>query len=332
MAKPSVTSTDVARRANVSQSAVSRTFTPGASVSENTRNKVLAAAEELGYRPNALARSLISGRSRIVGLVVAYLENHFYPIVVERLSRALQAHGYHVLLFMTEPGQQDKVIGEILQYQIDGVVLASVTLSSHIAEECAALGVPVVLFNRYIADAQASSVTSDNVAGGHKLARFLVNKGFKRIAFVAGQENSSTNMDRERGFIKGLDEAGLALWKRDVGHYLFEGAAEATRRLLNEDEHPDAIFVANDHMAFAVMDVIRSEYKLRVPEDISVVGYDDVPEAAWPAYDLTTVEQPVDEMIDAAAEILLEQMDKKIISPVHRVAEARLIERGSVRN
>ena len=160
MAKTSVTSTDVAKRANVWQSAVSRTFTTGASVSENTRNKVLAAAEELGYRPNALARSLISGRSHIVGLVVAYLENHFYPIVIERLSRALQAHGYHVLLFMSEPGQQDKVIGDILQYQIDGVVLASVTLSSHIAEECAALGVPVVLFNRYIADAQASSVTS----------------------------------------------------------------------------------------------------------------------------------------------------------------------------
>ena len=310
MAKPSVTSTDVAKLANVSQSAVSRTFTPGASVSDSTRSKVLAAAEELGYRPNALARSLISGRSRIVGLVVAYLENHFYSIVIERLSRALQADGYHVLLFMTEPGQQDKVIGDILQYQIDGVVLASVTLSSHIAEECAALGVPVVLFNRYIADAQASSVTSDNVDGGYKLARFLVEKGFERIAYVAGQENSSTNMDREQGFVQGLAESGQTLWKREVGNYLFEGAAEAARRLLAADELPDAIFVANDHMAFAVMDVIRSEFGLRIPEDISVVGYDDVPEAAWPSYDLTTVEQPVDEMISAVAEILLEQMEQ----------------------
>ncbi len=329
MAKPSVTSTDVARLANVSQSAVSRTFTSGASVSDSTRSKVLAAAETLGYRPNALARSLISGRSHIVGLVVAYLENHFYSIVIERLSRALQARGYHVLLFMTEPGQQDKVIGDILQYQIDGVVLASVTLSSQIAEECAALGVPVVLFNRYIADAQASSVTSDNVDGGYKLARFLVAKGFQRIAYIAGQENASTNLDREQGFVQGLAESGQRLWKREVGDYLFEGAAEAARRLLQSDERPDAIFVANDHMAFAVMDVIRSEFGLRIPADISVVGYDDVPEAAWPAYDLTTVEQPVDEMITAAAEILLEQMEHKVVNPAHRVAEARLVVRGS---
>ena len=332
MAKPPVTSTDVAKLANVSQSAVSRTFTPGASVSDATRNKVLAAAEALGYRPNALARSLISGRSHIVGLVIAYLENHFYPIVIERLSRALQAHGYHVLLFMTEPGQQDKVIGDILQYQIDGVVLASVTLSSHIAEECAGLGVPVLLFNRYIADAHASSVTSDNVDGGYKLAQFLAGKGFRRIAYIAGKENASTNLDREQGFIKGLAASGQTLWKREVGDYLFEGATEAARRLLKADELPDVIFVANDHMAFAVMDVIRSEFGLRVPEDISVVGYDDVPEAAWPAYDLTTVEQPVDEMIAAAAEILLEQMEQKVVNPVHRVAEARLVVRGSVKD
>ena len=332
MAKASVTSTDVAKLAQVSQSAVSRTFTPGASVSENTRSKVLAAAEELGYRPNALARSLISGRSRIVGLVVAYLENHFYPIVIERLSRALQAHGYHVLLFMTEPGQQDKVVGEILQYQIDGVVLASVTLSSHIAEECAAMGVPVVLFNRYIPDSHASSVTSDNFDGGYRLARFLAEKDFRRIAYVAGHENSSTNQDREQGFVKGLAESDLAIWKREVGHYLFDGAAEATRRLLNSDELPDVIFVANDHMAFAVMDVIRSEFGLRVPEDISVAGYDNVPESAWPAYDLTTVEQPVDEMVAAAAEILLEQMEHKVVSPINRVTGAQLVVRGSVRD
>lgn len=187
MAKTSVTSIDVARMANVSQSAVSRTFTPGASVSDDTKQRVLEAAQSLGYRPNALARSLISGRSRIVGLVVAYLENHFYPIVIERLSRALQTHGYHVMLFMTEPGQQDQVINEILQYKMDGVVLASVSLSSHIAEECANIGVPVVLFNRDIPD---SHFSSDNELGGRLVAELLAQKQHKRIAYIAGNENS----------------------------------------------------------------------------------------------------------------------------------------------
>lgn len=331
MTKSSVTSTDVARLANVSQSAVSRTFTPGASVSDKTRDKVMTAARELGYRPNALARSLTSGRSRIIGLVVAYLENHFYPIVIEKLSRSLQSRGYHVLLFMTEPGQQDEVIHEILQYQVDGVVMASVTLSSHIAEECAAIGVPVVLLNRYIPDSPTSSVVSDNVTGGRLLAELLVADGHRQIAFIAGQENSSTNVEREKGFTQGLAVAGLSMCKRAVGHYTFEGATLAAREILDGGA-PEAIFVANDHMAFAVMDVIRGEYGLRIPEDIAVVGYDDVPEAGWPAYNLTTVEQPVEAMITATVDILLEQMEHKQVSPIQIVTEARLVLRGSTKN
>lgn len=329
MIKHPVTSVDVARLAKVSQSAVSRTFTPGASVSPATRAKVLAAAQQLGYRPNALARSLISGRSRIIGLVVAYLENHFYPIVIERLSRALQAHGYHVLLFMTEPGEQDAVVQEILQYQIGGVVLASVTLSSSIAEECAGLGVPVVLFNRYIPDSPASSVVSDNVNGGFLATTHLLQQGRQRIAFLAGQENSSTNLDRERGLHQALQAADHSLFRRAVGHYTFAGAAQATRDLLVADPKPDALFVANDHMAFAAMDVIRSEFGLRIPEDMAVIAYDNVPEAAWAAYDLSTVEQSTDLMIAHTVDILLEQMAHKQISQTHTVTEAKLVLRSS---
>ena len=158
MAKPTVTSADVARAAHVSQSAVSRTFTRGASVSEDTRRKVLQAADELGYRPNALARSLISGKSGIIGVLVAYLDNQFYPVVIEKLSRSLQEKGYRVLLFMTDQGDQDAVVKDMLQYQVEGVVMASAHLSSKLAQQCANNGIPVVLFNRYIATSPANSV------------------------------------------------------------------------------------------------------------------------------------------------------------------------------
>lgn len=326
-----VTSSDVARLAKVSQSAVSRTFTPGASVSPATRQRVLAAAQALGYRPNALARSLISGRSRIIGLVVAYLENHFYPIVIERLSRALQAKGYHVMLFMTEPGQQDDVVQGILQYQLEGVVLASVTLSSHIAEECAELGVPVILFNRYAPANHASSVITDNVRGGQLVGEFLLAGGHQRIAYLAGDENSSTNQDREAGFQRALTQAGQSLWRRAVGHYTAEGAKQALQTLMSEQPLPDAIFVANDHMAFVVMDLLRFHYGLRIPEDISIVAYDNVPEADWLAYNLTTVEQPVDAMIDATVKILTEQIEHKQVTTVKTVVETQLIIRGSAR-
>ena len=143
-----VTSGDVAKLAKVSQSAVSRALTPGASVSEKTREKVLKAANALGYRPNALARAMISGRSRLIAMLVAYLDNQFYPIVLEHMSRTLQGEGYQVLLFMTDPGTQDEVVQKILQYQVDGIVMASATLSSTLARECANTGIPVVKIGR----------------------------------------------------------------------------------------------------------------------------------------------------------------------------------------
>ena len=130
-----ITSAEVAERAGVSQSAVSRVFTPGASASRKTAEKVRKAAMELGYRPNALARAMVSGKSRIIGLVVAYLENQFYPDVLEKLSNALQAEGYHVLIFMASQtaGNIEGVVDEILDYQVDGIIAASVAMTSELS-------------------------------------------------------------------------------------------------------------------------------------------------------------------------------------------------------
>jgi DNA-binding LacI/PurR family transcriptional regulator len=329
--KSNPTSEDVARLAKVSQSAVSRAFTPGASVSAKTREKVLEAATQLGYRPNALARAMISGRSRLIALLVAYLDNQFYPIIIERLSRRLQADGYQVLLFMTDPGNQDEMVRRILQYQVEGVVMASATLSSDLARECADTGIPVVMLNRYVTTSAASSVTSDNVEGGRLVADFLARGGHERIAYIAGAEDSSTNRDREAGFFKGLQEHGLTIFGRAVGSYTFDGAADAARALFSQKLRPDAVFVANDHMAFAVMDVLRSELRLSVPRDASIVGYDDVPEAGWKGYDLTTVSQSPDVMIEKAASILLEQIEQRAVRKRAAILPAQLVVRGSAR-
>ena len=331
MVKPTVTSADVARVARVSQSAVSRTFTRGASVSDDTKRRVMQAANDLGYRPNALARSLISGKSRIIGVLVAYLDNQFYPTVLEQLSRSLQAKGYRVMLFMSDPGDQDEVVQDMLQYQVEGVVMASAHLSSGLAQRCADNGIPVVLFNRYIASSPANSVTSDNLEGGRLVGNFLVDGGHKRISFIAGYEDSSTSRDREAGFYKGLAERGVVCHSRAVGAYTQEKAAAAVRELFSQLEKPDAIFVANDHMAFSVMDVLRAEMGLRIPEDVSIVGYDDVPQAKWKGYDLTSVEQPSQPMINETIKILLEQIENRAVSKKAAVLPARLVVRGSAR-
>lgn len=328
-----VTSLQVAEMAGVSQSAVSRVFTPGASVSAKTADKVRKAARELGYRPNILARAMITGRSRIIGLVVAYLENHFYPEVLEKLSNALQAQGYHVLIFMASNTSDniDGVMDEILDYQVDGIILASVAMSSDLTQRCEAAGVPVVLFNRLQDDETLSGVASDNVAGGRKLAEFLVAGGHRRIAHIAGWDGASTQRDREQGFLEGLAAAGLALHSRAEGNFHTDQAQAAARQLFDTDDRPDAVFVANDHMAFAVMDVLRFELGLRIPQDVSVVGYDDVIISAWPSYNLTTLRQPANRMVEETVRTMLARIDTPNM-PARRVAiDGPLIVRGSAR-
>ncbi|WP_439121493.1 LacI family DNA-binding transcriptional regulator [Marivita sp.] len=305
-----VTSLDVAKRAGVSRSAVSRVFTPGASVSERTASKVREAASALGYRPNVLARAMLTGKSKIIGLVVAYLDNHFYPTVLELLSEALEREGYHVLVFMAAHSTDDveDVVSQILDYQVDGLILASVSLSSDLADRCRASGVPVVLFNRKLEAEGELAVVSDNRMGGRLAVEHLISLGRTRIGHIAGWEGASTQRDREAGFMEGLRAAGLGLFAREVGDYRLPRAKDAARRMFNTADRPDAVFVANDYMAFGVMDVLRSELGLRVPEDVALIGFDDVPSAAWPAYSLTTIKQDAEAMVATTVDALLSEI------------------------
>ena len=333
MATKKVTSLEVAKLAGVSQSAVSRVFTPGASASKKTNEKVLSAAAELGYRPNILARSLITGKSRIIGLVVSHLDNYFYPEALELLSNALQKKGYHVLVFMASKtsGNIDDVVDEILDYQVDAIILASIAMSSNLTNRCVAAGVPVMLFNRGQDDDRFSTVTSDNFLGGQKVARFLIAGGHKRIGYIAGWEGASTQHDREAGFIEELKQHGSSLYAREVGNFNQDEARQATRKMFSKKEIPDAVFVASDDMAFAVMDVIRFELGLKIPEQVSVVGYDDVPVASWPAYDLTTVRQPANRMVAETVSIILECIENPETKPLRIEIDGPLILRGSAK-
>ncbi len=327
-----ITSVDVARLAGVSQSAVSRVFTPGASASLKTTQKVRHAAEQLGYRPNVLARAMITGRSRIIGLVVAYLENQFYPLALERLSRAFQDRGYHILVFMAENATEkvSEVLDELLDYQVDGIITASVAMTSNLTTRCSAAGIPVVMFNRGQADLRITEVTSDNIAGGRRATEFLIAGGHRGIAHIMGWQGSSTGRDRATGFRFAMEASGLVPFAMIDGEYSRERAAAVARELCSSTERPGAIFVGNDHMAFAVMDELRSGLGLRIPEDVSIVGYDDVPMAAWPAYALTTLRQPLNRMVSATVDAMLDEIEGKH-SPRHIRIDGPLMVRRSAR-
>ncbi len=330
--KPGVTSSQVARRAGVSQSAVSRTFTPGASISPKTRAKVMAAAKELGYRPNAIARSLITNRSRIIAVVMAYLENLFYPDVLEELGRLLVKENYRLLLFTGFMDRDsDPVFDQLMQYRVDGIVLASTSLSSELSEECAAAGIPVVLFNRTTERDAVSSVTTRNREGGRRVAEFLVAGGHKKFGYISGLESSSTNRDRFGGYKEGLAEAGHTEIMVEVANYDRAEAEAAARKMLSRPDRPDALFVANDHMAVAVMDVARHELGLSVPEDLSIVGYDDVGPARWTSYGITSMSQPLKRMVEATVNILMDQISSGEIEAEHRILNGELVVRTSAR-
>ena len=333
MSQVRVTSLQVAQKAGVSQSAVSRVFTPGASASAKTIEKVQKASAELGYRPNSLARAMVSGKSRIIGLVVAYLNNQFYPEALEKLSKKLQERGYHVLVFMASNSSDniDTVIEEILDYQVDGIIAASVALSPELSNKCREAGVPLVLFNRAHESPNMSAVTSDNYAGGEKVAKYLISAGYEKIAYLAGWEGASTQRDREAGFMDTLNASGIELFSRGFGNFEMAQSKKATHEMFKKtaDHRPDVVFVANDHMALAVMDTLRYELGLKIPEDVAVVGYDDVPAAEWPSYDLTTVRQCSGQMVNITIDILLEEIKTEGSQPRIVKIDGPLIIRGS---
>jgi DNA-binding LacI/PurR family transcriptional regulator len=324
-----VRSIDVAQLAGVSRSAVSRTFTPGAYVSSETRSKVLRAAEALGYEPNALARGLITQRTGIVGIVSTDLDNPFYATLLQALGEGLQARGLAPLLLFGDQHSTDRQIAQLLSYQVDALVMTNATLSSKMAARCARSDRPVVAINRYLPHQDITSITCDNRGSAAAVADHLVALGCRRLAFVAGIPDASSSRDREQGFLRRLGQAARAVVAHETGHYTHDGGAEAARRMLALPEPPDGIFCANDLMAFGVMDAARDEFGLRLPHDLKICGFDNSSLASWSSYDLTSVDQDIPAMVEAAITRILAALAGEATGAPHLEVAGRLVVRSS---
>lgn len=324
------TGSDVAKLAGVSKSAVSRAFTGGV-VSDEARRRIFDAAKMLKYRPSNTARTLTTSRSRMIGLAVTHLDNQFYPEVVEKLSDRFARAGYRLLLFVTH-GEADlePVLDELLGYGLDGVVLASSSMASRVAAECSEVGVPVVMFNNVDPEGRQPGISADDVAGGALIARYLIAAGHRQTAVVTGLAQSSTSVGRLKGFRNEMMRAGLPEPLVASGQYTFEGALQATHDLLDMAQSPDGLFCVNDHMAIAALHVLHDR-GLVPGRDISVVGFDNVAIARWPLLGLTTLAQPLDQMVEAAATALLGAIDGVRDLPEQTQLEGRLIVRSSAR-
>ncbi len=325
------TSSDVARLADVHQSTVSRALSGDVRVSAETRRRVQDAAAALGYTPNAIARSLITRRTNIIGIVTADITIPFQPYALEKFIQKLQAMGRQTLIFTAAPDQTvDDLLPTALQYQVDALIVTSATLSSRALYDCSRSGTAVVLFNRYMEGGLVSSVSCDNLAAGRMVADFLLDAGHQRLAYMAGDPDSSTNRDRQRGFLTRLWERGAAKpLVVENSRYTYDAGYAAASRLLGRGDPPDAVFCSSDGLALGTIDAAR-ELGIAIPERLSVVGFDDVPMAGWNAYGLTTVRLPVEEMIDATIGLALGQEGVPGVT-VARQFSGTLVRRTSTR-
>jgi LacI family transcriptional regulator len=322
---------DVAKRAGVSQAAVSRAFSPGASISEATRSKVVKAARELGYRPNLLARSLITGRSGIIGVVIGNPRNPFFLEALDALSEQLSQAGLHLLVFTARAdAHADGLVEALLEFRVDALLLMSATLSSELVERCRAERISVIFFNRRARMVEGfASVTGANFEGAGLIAEHLVARGYRKLAYMAGFENSSTSQEREAGFVAKIVSHALPMPEKAFGHYGRRGAAVAARHLLALHPRPDAIFCANDMMALATIEIARYEFGLQIGRELGVAGFDDIEGASWVSFDLTTYSQPIDAMIAKVTEIIVNSATSR--DTRHIIVEGELKIRGSTR-
>ena len=329
-----ITSNDVARYTGMSQSTVSRVLSPGSDskIRSDTREKILQAAKELGYKPNAIARSLTSQRTNIIGIALSKVSSPFYSYILEGFTKRLYQMGKQVLLFCTDNDRDiDEVLATVLQYRIDGLIIATAGITSVMAEECHKNGTSVVLFNRIVPGANVNGVSCDNVSGGSLAADLFADAGYRDIAYISGKEDSSTNLDRRKGFMDRLKDRGIGSCMIEKGEYSYESGIAATRRLFSRKTVPQAIFCASDEIALGAMHTIQYEIGLKIPEDVSIVGFDDIAMASWPFYSLTTVRQPVEEMMDYTVELLCRNMENPEMPHERKVFEAKLIRRHSAK-
>lgn len=327
-----VTLKEVAKRAGVSRSAVSRTFTPGASVSEKTRKKVEKAALALGYSPSFIARSLTTKRTKLIGLVANNFQNPVFLEVFDLYTRALQERELRPLLVnLTNETDPEQSLRMLRQYSVDAVILATSTLPPNFSIAFRMAKVPVVhAFGRFDPVSDVHVVGIDNKLAGRTAADTLINRGYRSVALIGGPEYATSTQDRVAGFQKRMDE--LALPIADISYaenYTYSAGRRAMTRLLQRTQ-VEAVFCGDDLICMGAMDAVRSR-GLKIPSDVGFLGFNDMDMAAWDAYQLTTIRQPIREIILASVDLVMELAEDQERRSENRLFPCSIVERSTLR-
>lgn len=306
--KEFVSAREVAERAGVSRSAVSRTFTPGASVSSETRQKVLAAAEDLGYHVNHLARGLMRNESGIVCLIVSELATPYRSSLVSALTQKLQDSGKIAMLINTDRSDAsvNAALRQAISYRADASIILSGLPDKSITRLCLKSGLRLVLINRDDDQEGPLRINLDDEEAAHRIMTAFLRAGCKRPAFANSEAGTPSLMARERGFVAAGKKAGIDVVVARYGQTGYEAGRVVAQRLLTRAERPDAVFCATDLIACGFMDAARKEFSLSIPDQLCVAGFDNIEQSGWLSYNLTTFDQPIEETATRAVEWLAE--------------------------
>lgn len=325
-----VTLHDVAARAGVSKSAVSRSFTAGASVSAATRAKVEKAATELGYRPNVLASSLTTGLTKLVGLVSNNFTNPYFLEIFDRFTQALQHAGLRPLLVnLAHEDDAERSLDMLRQYNVDGVIVASSTLPPDFTAAFRTAGLPVVHAFGWSRSAPGTHLVSiDNVEAGRVAARTLRARGYDHPAFLGGPKEVSTTQDRLSGFREIWQDRDLIVHFAEA--YSFNAGRLAMQQLLGIGRPMDAVFCGDDVIAIGALSAAQ-DAGLSVPDDLGLLGLNDMEMAGWQNISLTTIRQPIAEIVAASVALMQNSIAGADTPPETRLLPCALIERGTLR-
>ncbi len=325
-------STQVARLAGVSIAAVSRAYAPGSSISPELAERVYAAARELNYVPNNLARSLITRQTNIVALMLPTSSNPAFATMLDEISLRLEDQGKQVLLFTPRDGADfDRTLLHMLQYQVDAIAIAAASISSRMATLCIDRNVPVVTLGRYLPGVPVHSVGSDEHDAGTQTAELVLKGGGKRFGIVDGSPDLTTIVERKASVMARLEAAmGPGAITVADGELTYDGGYRAALTLMRGPDRPDTLVCLTDIMALGAMDAVRYDLGLKVPDDVAIVGFDDISEAGHMSYQLTTVRTPLKEYAEYLIELISEQ--SATAAPRKIKIPAQMIVRASTRN
>jgi LacI family transcriptional regulator len=325
-----LTSRDIARLAGVSQTTVSRVFAGDPNVSPEKREIVFKVANEVGYVMNPHARAMRSGRSNTIGVVVTRITNPLHAQLMDALGRELVAANLEVVLWSTELGSSDMLLGAIQQRKVDGILVTSATIEGELERQAVALGIPTVLVHRGVKDLPCDQVLGDNFEGARATAAYSARGGRTRVAVIAARRTGSASTDRVEGFLAGAtaEQLDVQVIHRGSTH---NDAAAAAQELLRSANPVEAIFGASDMLALGAIDGARA-LGMRVPEDLWVAGFDNIEMSSWHSYSLTTVAEPVREMAQVGVEMLRKRIAGSDDPPIVRHLPSSLIVRDSTAN